>query len=217
MLRLIVLVLLLANGAYFAWAGGLLRPWGLAPIEQREPHRLASQIQPQAVRVLPAEESRRLEAAHAATRPGECFQAGPLEESSVEPVRRVLAGWTGAAWSLEAVDQPPRWVVYMGKYPNAESVERKKSELRQIGVAYEALGNADLEPGLSLGGFPTQAEAVMHLERLASRGVRTARVVQERPETRGQRLTLSSVDDSLRARLDDLRAVLNGHPLRPCR
>jgi len=217
MLRLVLLVLLLANGAFFAWSQGLLRPWGLAPAEQREPHRLTTQIQPEAVRVLPAEESRRLEAAQAGNRPAECLQAGPLDEALVEPVRRVLAGWPQAAWSLEAVDQPPRWVVYMGKYPNAESVERKKAELRQIGVAFESLANAELEPGLSLGGFATQAQAVMHLERLAIRGVRTARVVQERAEARGHRLTLAAIDEGQRGRLDELRAVLNGHSLRPCR
>lgn len=217
MLRLVVLLLLLANGAYYAWAGGLLRSWGFGPLEQHEPHRVAQQLRPQAVRVLPAEESRRLEAAEAVTRPPECLQAGPFEDAAVDGVRQVLAGWPSAAWMLETVSEPPRWIVYMGKYPNAESVARKKSELRQIGVAFENLANPELEPGLSLGGFPTQAAADQHMERLGERGVRTARVVQERPESRGQRLVLPVVDDALRGRLDELRTALNGKPLRPCR
>lgn len=217
MLRLIVLVLLLANGAYFAWAGGHLRPWGWGPLEQAEPHRLAQQIQPRAVRVLPPEESRRLEAANAVTRPAECLQAGPLDEAGANAARQVLGGWSNTAWTMEPAVEAGRWIVYMGKYPNAENVARKKSELRQIGVAFENLENADLEPGLSLGGFPTQAEANAHLEKLAVRGVRTARVVQERPEVRGQRLTLSAVDDALRARLDELRPALGTRMLRPCR
>ena len=55
------------------------------------------------------------------------------------------------------------------------------------------------------------------MEALANRGVRTARVVQERTEQRGQRLTLPVVDDTLRARLDELRTPLAGRALRACR
>ena len=47
--------------------------------------------------------------------------------------------------------------------------------------------------------------------------LRTARVVQERPEQRGQRLLLPVVDDTLRPRLDELKTVLGTKPLRPCR
>ena len=105
----------------------------------------------------------------------------------------------------------------MGKYPNDENVARKRSELRQIGVAFEALNNAELEPGLSLGGFATQAEANAQMERLATRGVRTARVVQERAPVSGWKLTLPALDETLRPRTDDLRASLAGKTLRPCR
>jgi hypothetical protein len=83
-------------------------------------------------------------------------------------------------------------------------------------VSFEPLSNAALEPGLSLGGFETQAAALAHLEALSQKGVRTARVVQERAETRSQRLTLPAVDEALRPRLDDLKPLLNGKPLRAC-
>ncbi|TFZ01958.1 SPOR domain-containing protein [Ramlibacter humi] len=214
MLRLLVLLLLLANGAYYAWADGLLLSWGFGPLPEREPHRLAQQVKPEAVRVLPPEEARRLQAE---ARPAECLQAGPFETAAIDPLRQALVSWPESAWSLEPVNEPGRWIVYMGKYPNAENVERKKGELRQIGVTYEALSNPDLEPGLSLGGFPTQEAAQQQLEKLNTRGVRTAKVVQERPEVRGQRLVLPALDDSLRGRLDDLKPALGGKPLRPCR
>jgi hypothetical protein len=216
MLRLFVLLLLLANGVYYVWAEGLLLQWGLGPLPQAEPHRMGQQIRPEGVRVLTPEEAKRLETSPGA-RAGECLQAGPVEEAAAEPLRQALASWPAASWTLEPVSEPARWIVYMGKYPDAQNVERKRGELRYIGVAFEPLINADLEPGLSLGGHPTQEAALQQLERLAGRGVRTARVVQERPDTRGQRLTLPAVDDTLRPRLDELRAALNGKPLRPCR
>lgn len=105
----------------------------------------------------------------------------------------------------------------MGKYASADHVARKKSELRQLGISFEPLSNATLEPGLSLGGHATEADANKQLDLLNGRGVRTARVVQERPEQRGQRLMLAVVDDGLRPRLEQLRAAIHDRALRPCR
>ncbi|HZY17159.1 MAG TPA: SPOR domain-containing protein [Ramlibacter sp.] len=214
MLRLLVLLLLLANGTYYAWGHGLLQPWGVGPAQQSEPQRVIQQIRPDAVRVLPADEARRLETS--AAKAPECLQAGLFEDPAVEPLRQVLATWPRGSWALEAATEPGRWIVYMGKYPDVEFVARKRAELRHLGVSFEAPANPQMEPGLSLGGFATQAEANEHLERLATRGVRTARVVQERPDVRGQRLTLAAVDDALRARLDELRNPMAGRALRPC-
>ena len=217
MLRLLVLFLLLANGVYYAWAEGALLDWGFGPTQQSEPHRLRQQIRPEAVRVLRPDEARRLESAAAVTRPSECLQAGPIDDAGAEPLRQVLSSWPSGAWTLEPMTESPRWIVYMGKYPNIENVNQKKSQLRQIGVTFETLSNTELEPGLSLGSFPSEDAANQHLERLAVRGVRTARVLQERAEIKGQRLTFPAMDDALRSRLDELRAALNGKPLRPCR
>jgi len=218
MLRLIVLLLLLANGAYFLWARGLLLPWGLGPTQQSEPQRVEQQIQPDAVRVLPRDELRRIEAmAVVAARQSECLQAGPMDDTRVAGLRPLLAAWPPGAWALEPTVEPPRWIVYMGRFANAEQVARKKAQLRQLGISFENLANAELEPGLSLGGHPSEQVANQQLETLAQRGVRTARVVLERPEVRGQRLVLAAVDDSLRPRLEELKPVLQGRPLRPCR
>ncbi len=217
MLRLIVLILVLANAAYFAWSQNLLAPWGLAPVQQSEPHRMAQQIKPQAVRILGADEVKRIEVAASGPKPVECLQAGPLEESQSAGLKQALEPWPAGAWSLEPVAEPARWIVYMGRYPSQESVNRKRAELRQLGVSFEPLSNASLEPGLSLGGYPTEAEANRQLEAAAQRGVRTAKVVQERAEVRGLLLKLPAVDDALRARLDELKAALNGKNLRSCR
>jgi hypothetical protein len=218
MLRLIVLLLLLANGAYFAWSQGLLLPWGLGPTQQSEPQRLQQQVRPDTVRVLRPEELRQAETLAAqAPRPPECLQTPALDEAQVAPLRAALASWPASAWSLEPATEPARWIIYMGKYPGVEQVARKRAELRQLGISFEPLSNPELEPGLSLGGFASEAAANTQLNALADRGVRTARVLQERPEQRGQRLTLPAVDDNLRPRLDELKTVLASKPLRPCR
>lgn len=218
MLRLIVLALLLANGAYFAWSQGFLRSWGMAPLQQSEPQRLEQQLRPEALRVLGAEEVRRIETAAATgVKPPECLQAGLLDEAQSAQLRPMLEALPPGTWSLEAGVEPARWIVYMGKYLTQENVNRKKAELRQLGVSFESLSNPALEPGLSLGGFTSQAAANDQLNALSRNGVRTAKVVQERPEVRGQWLRFPVVDDTLRPRLDELKAGLNGKPLRACR
>ncbi|HEX2546538.1 MAG TPA: SPOR domain-containing protein [Ramlibacter sp.] len=218
MLRLIVLLLLLANGAFYAWSHGLLLAWGLGPTQQAEPQRLEQQVRPEAVRLLRPEDVRRLEVEVAqAPRPPECLNTPALDEAQLAQLRPLLEGFPAGSWSLQPVTEAARWIIYMGKYAGVEQVARKRAELRQLGVSFEAPANPDLEPGLSLGGFPSEGAAVMQLDALAERGVRTARVVLERPEQRGQRLLLPAVDDALRPRLQELTPVLSTKPLRPCR
>ena len=216
MLRLIVLLLLLGNGAFYAWSQGLVAAWGIAPAQQSEPQRLAQQIRPEALRFLTSEEARRVDVT-AVARPAECLQAGPLDEAQVVALRAGLQAWPAATWAIEPTVEAARWIVYMGKYPSAEAVAKKKGELRQLGVSFQSLVNPALEPGLSLGGFRTEGEADQYLSTLTERGVRTARVIVERPEVRGQALKLASVDEGLRPRLDELRPLLGGKPLRACR
>jgi len=63
MTRLILLLLVLLNGTYFAWSQGLLLGLGFAPSQQTETQRLSQQIRPQAVRLLSVQELARIEAA----------------------------------------------------------------------------------------------------------------------------------------------------------
>src|SRR3954462_3731960 len=188
MLRFLVLLLLLANAGFYAWSHGLLLAWGVGPTQQSEPQRLHQQVHPEAVTLLPAAELKQAEtvAAQGPHAP-ECLQTPALEIAQVGPVRTALETWPAGSWSLDPVTEPARWIVYMGKYPGVEQVARKRAELRQLGITFESPG-PELEPGLALGTFPSEAAANAQLATLAERGVRTAHVVQERPELKGQRL-----------------------------
>ncbi|MDB5945750.1 MAG: hypothetical protein JWQ33_776, partial [Ramlibacter sp.] len=108
MLRLIVLVLLLANGAYYAWAHGLLAAWDFAPPTQTEPQRLTQQIKPESLRILNADEARPAEVSSAAPKPAECLLAGPFEDAQVPPLRTSLGAWPAGSWALEPSVEPAR-------------------------------------------------------------------------------------------------------------
>lgn len=231
MLRLLVLLLALANVAYFAWSQGALAPLGMAPSVQTEPQRLATQIRPEAIRLLTADEALQIENSSSAARPGngasaaadadaaapECLQAGLFNEQQTTALRASLEkALPAGSWQFESSAEPARWIVYMGKYANEDALAKKRSELRQLGVAFRSVNNEALAPGLALASFAQQAEADKELARIATKGVRTARVVQERAEARGQILKLAAVDAALRAQLDALKPQLEGKALRPC-
>ncbi len=227
MLRLLVLVLLLANTGYYAWTQGLLAGYGFAPTAQAEPQRLAQQIRPESMRLLAASEAaspeRRPSAAGLAPAAvpraaGECLQAGLFTDSQASALRpRLESGLPAGSWSLESSVEPARWIVYMGKYGNEEALAKKRAELRQLGMTVEPLTNPALGPGLSLGHFSAQLDAERELAKAANRGVRSARVVLEQPAARGQLLRLPSVDASLKAQLEALKPPLEGKALQACR
>lgn len=216
MLRFLVLLLVLANGLYFAWAQGHLRSQGLAPLQESEPQRLAQQIRPTDIHILTPEEGRRRAARVALDAPA-CLQTGVLDADHVEQVRAAAAeALPQGSWSLEKTVLPARWILYMGRYPDEQAVEKKKAELRNRRVSFQALANPALEPGLSLGSFASEAAATQALGEMQQRGIRTARVVQERPEAAGQLLRLPEVTEALRTRLEALRPVLEGQLLQAC-
>jgi hypothetical protein len=188
MLRSLVLLLLIANAAYFAWAQGYLASVGLAPSLQTEPQRMQNQIKPEAMRLLTPADVKNAQALSAAAnafatiaapKPAECLQSNPLSAAQITAVRSAAASLPTSTWRIDSVTEPARWIVYMGKYPSTEALNKKKGELRDLGIAFEPLKNASLEPGISLGGYATQAQATQALAQAATRGVRTGKVIQE--------------------------------------
>jgi hypothetical protein len=223
MLRSLVLLLVLANAGYWAWTQGLLATYGLAPASTLEPHRLAQQIRPDAMRLLDSEDAflskAPLPAAPAPAsppEPTECLQAGLFTDAQAEALRPHLQSLPDGSWALAPRVTPGRWIVYMGPYATDDLLTTKREELGRLGVRLEPLVNPALARGLSLGHFSSRTEAQAELGRVAQYGVRTAHVVAEQPEMRGQWLTLATVDAPLKAQLDTLRLQLAGKALQAC-
>ena len=238
MLRLLALLLILANAGYFVWTQGLLAPYGFAPATQSEPQRLKQQIRPEALRLLtppeagtpqnpgpgasaatptPSSSQALVPIAAQVASPVECLQAGLFNEAQTTLLRtRLQSTLPPGSWALESSAKPARWMVYMGKYSSPEVMMKKKGELRYLHVPFEALNYPELAPGLSLGLYATQAAAETALTDIVKRGVRTAKVIQAQPELRGQKLTLPAVDAKLRTLLATLKPQLSGKVLQAC-
>ena len=145
-----------------------------------------------------------------------CLQSGGLDERQADHLRRALAALPRGQWQLDASQQSGRWMVYIGKLADAEAVRAKRAELRALGVDTDRPGAA-LEPGLSLGRFPTEEAAERGLDQLTRKGVRTARVLQERRDTPAYLLRLPAADAALRQQAArSLREPLGGRDWRAC-
>lgn len=154
-------------------------------------------------------------ASRAVTTPAVCLQAGTFDAHQAETLRKALARWPQGSWTLDPVPVAGRWMVYLGRFPQADLLDKKKAELRELGIAFDRPGAA-WEPGLSLGRYSSEDAAQRALAELRAKGVRTARVVPERPAGTAYVLRLPAVTEALRPQADALRPQLGGRAWRRC-
>ncbi|MGE0100341.1 MAG: SPOR domain-containing protein [Hydrogenophaga sp.] len=152
------------------------------------------------------------------TGPRACWQATGFTESQTELLRAELAllGLSSSRWQLNEVRSAGRWIVYMGRYDNEAQLDRKKAELRAIGVSFREVSANGLAPGLALGTYSSEAAAQQALEQSERGGVRTAKVAQERAESVSFTLRLPAITATQRAAVDGLGDAMAGKTLRPC-
>jgi hypothetical protein len=85
-------------------------------------------------------------------------------------------------------------------------------------VPFSPLNNTAFSPGFSLGVFSSEDAANIALQDVARRGVRSAKVVQERPDilTYRLRLRLPTVGAADQAALEAIKVALPGKTLDVC-
>ena len=222
MLRILAIVLLVGNALLLAAQFGVFdRLTGAdnAQAPQREPERLQRQVDPQSVRILsPQAASAALAAATAsatataaqaasAARAQACLEAGPFNADEAEVARRSLrdAGLALGNWQTLTAEDSGAFMVYMGRYADRETLQRKLDEVKRMKLDAEELrGKPELQPGLNLGRFDQRAEADAALAKMVQRGVPSARVVTLRPAQSQILLRLPAADAATRARLAGL-------------
>ncbi|MFN7120482.1 MAG: SPOR domain-containing protein [Hydrogenophaga sp.] len=150
--------------------------------------------------------------------PRACWQAGGFTDDQAELLRAELAllGVPASGFALTEVRSGGRWIVYMGRYDNQQQVDRKKDELRALGVSYREITAPGLAPGLALGTFSTEAAAQQALQKAERDGIRTAKVAQERAESQSVTVRLPAITETQRAAIDGLGEAMAGKRLQRC-
>lgn len=216
MLRLAAGLLILANLLFLGWVQGWMSPvWPPPRQGEREPERLAAQVRPGAVTVLPPRAaSAALSAARAAAMV--CLEAGPLGEAEAAAAESGLAAAKvpDGRWTREAVPITPSWLVYGGHYPEAATRRAREQELRKLGIGFEMLTTAEapaeLAPGFVLSRHPDReaAEAALAAQTaLSGARLRGVRVLSLPPPPATYWLRLAQVEPEL---VDGVKALPAG-------
>lgn len=147
----------------------------------------------------------------------QCLQAGTFSQDEAKTLRNALRAQELAwdSYEMRSQDMPGRWMVYLGKFPSQELLNRQRTSLRAQNIDTDRAGG-NLEPGLSLGRFSSEEAATRELTRLLRKGVRGARVVQERAAAQVFTLRLPAATAAQQAQLGALGPALAGKVLQRC-
>ena len=205
-LKLAVLLVLLANAVLWVWLQGWARHWGFAPATSNEPWRVQQQIHPEALTLLSTEALARVQL-QVASRSLPCWQTGPLDEASHTALEQALQNLHPVPlWQSAEVDEPERWMLFLGPYASPAVLDRKRTELLALKLHPRDVSHPQWGQGLSLGTFDSNAQAQQSLGELGQRGVRTARVLRDHGARAGRMVSVWTGDAAMRAQLDQLLA-----------
>ncbi len=217
-MRALLVLLVLANLGFFALSRGWLEPFvGLSTQHEREPQRLAAQLNAQSVRVLdPNAAGSALATAIDAPL---CLQAGPFTAEQIDAAQAWLqqAQIPATAWSRTRTETPGQWQVVLGPFPAPDALRRRRDALQRQGFEVEEIGTASGEPSaLAFGRFDEPAAAEAALSRLRQRGLSGASVVTLSPPSTQHWLRVAQADVALRERLAQLPQAAAGAGFVPC-
>ncbi|WP_428421563.1 hypothetical protein [Methylibium sp.] len=228
MLRALVLLLLLANAGFWAWRHSWLEPLhgviGARPEGEREPERLSLQVDPDRIRLIPAEAASMPASAPASAEPAAaasapaataCLEVGPYSVAELAVAEAaVKAALPDAGWSERELTTT--WWVAMGPFAETEQLQKKREELKRRSIAPELASAAPgSAPLLVISRHDSRAAADTELATLLERGVRTARVVSATVPQRALRVAQAS--EAQQATLAALPAdKLRGKAFTPC-
>lgn len=202
-MRIVVVLLLLANLAFFA----LTR---LDAYSGGESQRLAEQVRPDKIKLLTPQEVAALGPSKAATLADVCIEWGPFAEVDRARALAELAPLGIAQLVSQRRVEAEGYVVTLGGFASRVAADRRIAELRARNI--NDLSVLDLGRGqfaISLGIYRTEAAANGRADALAQQGVPGTRVG---PRTGVPERTILVIRDPPQAAVAKLREIAPGFP-----
>lgn len=210
-MRTFLLLLLLVNLGYFAWAN-----YGSSPASS-ESHLLEQQLNRDAIRVLtPAQVTA---ARRDAPKVAACMELGSFNLADTARADAQLAALAlGTKLSQHRIEESANWWVFMPPQAGREGAQKKVGEPKRLGVEEFFILQDDpkFQFAISLGVFRSEDAARNRLEQLRARGVRTAQVGQRATSVQRVVYVIRSVDEATNARLTEMKAGFPGIELKEC-
>ena len=110
----------------------------------------------------------------------DCAETPPIDDAQFASLKAALikSGVAADAVGERHQTQGGTWIVYLGRFADAQAWQQKADELRKLDVKFDRVNApTTLAPGLSLGQFSSQPDAAKKLDELGKHGVHGAKVV----------------------------------------
>ncbi len=211
MLRLLFWFFLLTNGVLFAYRMGYLDS---ALPQKSEPHRIAKQLNPEKIRLLPPGTALKPVVAKApeeqpappppppvaqAPKRIECIQVGEFPVSTQSLIEKRLASLKlGVKPVRKDYQEPTRFMVYLPPQGGLAGASQQVKTLQRLGVSnYFIIKNQSaLQGGISLGVFSSRASAERYRASITKKGVKNVQVGGRKLVTRRVAYELRGMEES---------------------
>jgi hypothetical protein len=231
-MKTFVFLLILGNLMFYAYSEGYL-----GTPENPDAARVASQVEPERIRIVSRDQEPPLPAANGKAKEAVAAAGEPAALPSAAEPASAVDGKVCLAWdSLPAADadrlntlvasrfpdfrierrlesgESGGWWIYITPQANKGEADKKASELRQLGVTdYFVIQDGPNRFAISLGVFSGEKGGQDRLAELKAKGVRSARLMQ-RPGKDG---TISLLAEGPAAGQAALLGALNGNLAKP--
>jgi len=208
-MRIVVILLLIANLTFFAYAR-------LDDASRGEADRIKQQIQPDKIKLLTPPQVAALGPAKIAALADVCIEWGPF--SDVERVKAIAdlePLQLGRLLSSRRIDIDSVYWVSLGPFANRTLADRRSAELRTQGVA--DVSTVDTGRGqfaVSLGVFRTEPAARTRADALARQGVGLTRVEPRAQSASQTMLVVRDPQQSVVNRFKELQLQYSGSDLK---
>lgn len=240
MLKILFGFLLLINGGLYAFQQGWLDAWSPA---SREPSRLAQQLNPAQLKLIPAPAARPAAVAPsavnalAAATPEEpeaeknmaradkisnvlaCTEVGNFDAVEAKRFETQLASLAlGERLTRRTIQEHARHMVYIPPQASKDAAEKKAGELKRLGVEdfFVIQDGSALQWGISLGIFKSEEAARNHLNALNQKGVRSARIGTHSPSANKVAFQLRGLDTAAKNSVVKIKGSFPRQELREC-
>lgn len=202
MLRALVIALLVLNALFFGWSQGWLdRVVGIKAGGDREPERLAQQINPERITLLSPQ-------AASALQTRSCLALGPFNgDAALAEAQAALqrAGFAASDWQLQTAEQAGVWAVASIRLPSKDFQARKEETYKKMKIAFEYLSGPPEElPTMVLSRHASDKAAQAALEALTQRALKGLRVLQLQAPLIRHSLSIPKADGAQQAKLAGL-------------
>jgi len=208
-MRIVFLLLVFANAAFFAWA------YYDRTVGSQGERIVSQQLDPGKIRLVSRDEAARLTRLR---RPA-CVEWGPIAPADVARAEDAIAALrAGLKVESRRPEESAGWWVYIPPFASRQAANQRVADLRRLGIEdyFIIPDDPKFRNAVSLGVFRSEDAAKTRFETLQKRGIRDVVLAERDTSARRVFLRMQMVTEPQRARIGELRTAFPGSEVLDC-